>query len=69
MFARTVTMGSTSAGNSTLRIRFPPAMSEPADSFSDATNQVHGRIPQNMKSGYGVGRSFPTGRNTVKMIE
>src|SRR5215467_5707632 len=56
MFARTVTIGSTSAGNSTFLIRLPPEISTPADSRSDAENQVHGRIPQNMKSAYGVTR-------------
>ena len=35
MFARTVTIGSTSAGKSTFLIRFPPAISVPDDSSSD----------------------------------
>ena len=53
MFASTVTIGSTSAGNSTFLIRFPPAISVFADSSSDDENQVHGRMPQNMNSAYG----------------
>jgi hypothetical protein len=50
MFARTVTMGSTSAGNRTFLIRFPPAISTVDDSSSEDENHVHGRIPQNMNS-------------------
>ena len=50
MFASTLTIGSTSAGNRTFLIRLPPAMSEPDASVSDAENQVHGRMPHNMKS-------------------
>ena len=50
MLASTVTMGSTSAGNSTFLIRLPPAISTFADSISDEENQVHGRMPQNMNS-------------------
>ena len=50
MFARTVTMGSTSAGKSTFLIRLPPAISTFDDSSSDEENQVHGRMPQNMNS-------------------
>ena len=53
MFASTVTIGSTSAGNRTFLIRFPPAISVPDDSSSDDENQVQGRIPQNMNSAYG----------------
>ncbi len=53
MFASTLTIGSTSAGNSTFLIRLPPAISEPAASDSDDENQVHGRMPQNMNSAYG----------------
>ena len=53
MFARTLTIGSTSAGNSTFLIRLPPAMSDPEASVSDAENQVHGRMPHSMNSAYG----------------
>src|SRR6516164_8295908 len=53
MFAVTVTIGSTSAGKSTFLIRFPPDISEPDDSISEAENHVHGSSPQNMNSGYG----------------
>ena len=53
MFVSTLTIGSTSAGNSTFLIRLPPAISEFADSASDEENQVHGRMPQNMNSAYG----------------
>ena len=53
MFASTVTIGSTSAGNSTFLIRFPPAISVLDDSRIDEENHVHGRMPQNMKSAYG----------------
>ena len=60
MFASTATIGNTSAGNNTFLMRFPPAMSDPAASDSDEANHVHGRIPQNMKSEYGLvlGSSF-----------
>src|SRR5438309_2964100 len=60
MLASTLTIGSTSAGNNTFLIRLPPAMSDPAASDSDEANHVHGRIPQNMKSAYGLvlGSSF-----------
>ena len=50
MFASTLTSGSTSAGNRTFLIRLPPAMSDPAASVSEVANQVHGRMPQNMKT-------------------
>ena len=53
MFASTVTIGSTSAGNSTFLIRLPPAISVFDDSSSDEENHVHGRMPQNMNSAYG----------------
>ena len=53
MFASTVTIGSTSAGNSTFLIRLPPAISVLDDSSSDDENHVHGRMPQNMNSAYG----------------
>ncbi len=49
MFASTLTIGSTSAGNSTFLIRLPPAISDPDASSRDEENQVHGRIPENMK--------------------
>src|SRR5262245_10000182 len=58
MFAVTVTIGSTSAGNNTFLIRLPPEMRTPDDSMSDDANHVHGSRPQNMKSGYG---SVPCG--------
>ena len=51
MFASTVTIGSTSAGNRTFLIRLPPEISTPDDSISDEANHVHGRMPQNMNSG------------------
>ena len=50
MLASTVTIGSTSAGNRTFLIRLPPAIRTFDDSSSDEENQVHGRMPQNMKS-------------------
>ena len=53
MFASTLTIGSTSAGNMTFLIRLPPAMSDPDASVSDAENHVHGRMPQNMNRAYG----------------
>ena len=53
MFASTVTIGNTSAGNSTFLIRLPPAISVLDDSSKDAENQVHGRMPQNMNSANG----------------
>ena len=53
MFASTLTIGSTSAGKSTFLIKLPPEINEPAASVSDEENQVHGRMPQNMKSAYG----------------
>ena len=67
MFASTLTSGRISAGNSTFLIRFPPAMSDPADSDSAEENQVHGRMPQNMNSANGS-RSFEciAGRTTAK---
>ena len=43
MFASTLTIGRTSAGNSTFLIRLPPAISEPDASVSDDENQVHGQ--------------------------
>ena len=60
MLASTVTMGSTSAGNSTFLIRLPPEISTFDDSRIDEENQVHGRMPQNMNSAYGssVGSSM-----------
>ena len=48
--ASTLTIGSTSAGKRTFLIRFPPEISEPDASRSDAENHVHGRSPQNMKN-------------------
>ena len=53
MFASTVTIGSTSAGNNTFLIRLPPAISVLDDSRTEDENHVHGRMPQNMKSAYG----------------
>ncbi len=50
MFASTVTMGSTSAGNSTFLIRLPPEMRTFADSVREDENQVHGRMPQKKNS-------------------
>ena len=67
MFASTVTMGSTSAGNSTFLIRLPPAMRTLLDSSSDDENHVHGRMPQNMKSAYGsMSFGCAPGSTTVK---
>src|SRR5581483_12397 len=54
MFANTLTMGSTSAGNSTFLIRLPPVISAPLASMSDAENHVHGSRPQKKKTEYGV---------------
>ena len=66
MFASTVTIGSTSAGNSTFLIRLPPAMSTLPDSSSDDENHVHGRMPQNMNSAYGsMSFGCVAGRTTV----
>ena len=53
MFAITLTIGSTSAGKRTFLIKLPPAISAPEASVSDAENQFHGRMPQNMNSAYG----------------
>jgi hypothetical protein len=53
MFATTVTTGSTSAGNSTFLMRFPPAMRTPVDSATEDWNHVQGRIPQKRKRKYG----------------
>ena len=50
MLATTVTIGRTSAGNSTFLIRLPPAISDPAASFNDVANQFHGRMPHTMNS-------------------
>src|SRR5438093_9366045 len=66
MFASTLTIGSTSAGNITFLIRLPPEMSEPDASVSDAENQVHGRMPQNMKSAYGCTPAIVLGSTVVK---
>src|SRR2546423_12964530 len=51
MFAVTVTIGSTSAGNSTFLIKLPPEISTPDDSMRDEENHVHGSSPQNMNNG------------------
>jgi hypothetical protein len=62
-----VTSGRTSAGNSTFRIRFPPAINTFEASSSAAENHVQGRMPQNMKTAYGsnaCGRA--PGMTTVK---
>ena len=53
MFVSTLTIGRISAGNRTFLIRLPPAISELVASDSADENQVHGRMPQNMKSAYG----------------
>jgi hypothetical protein len=53
MFASTVTMGRTSAGNRTFLIRLPPAINVFDDSRTLEENHVHGRMPQNMNSAYG----------------
>ena len=50
MFDRTVTMGSTSAGNSTFLIRLPPEIRIGAASRIDDENHVHGRMPQKRNS-------------------
>src|SRR3954471_15997672 len=66
MFASTLTSGRISAGNRTFLIRFPPEISEPADSVSDDENQVQGRMPQNMNSANGSGsREWGAGRTTA----
>ena len=69
MFASTLTSGSTSAGNRTFRIRFPPAMSDPAASDSDVANQFHGRMPQNMKSANGCAPGVVFGMTFVNTNE
>ena len=69
MFASTLTIGSTSAGNSTFLIRLPPAISELEASVSDAENQVHGRMPHSMNSEYGCTPSARFGMIVVKMNE
>ena len=66
MFASTLTIGSTSAGNRTFLIRLPPAISEPDASVSDEENQFHGSRPQNMNSAYGCSPLTSFGRMTVK---
>src|SRR5262249_51709438 len=66
MFAVTVTTGRISAGNSTFLIRFPPEISTPDDSIKDEANHVHGRRPQNMKSGYG---SVPCGAAGITYLK
>src|SRR5712692_8155732 len=53
MLASTVTIGSTSAGNITFLIRFPPAISTFADSLSDDENHVQGSSPQKRNTEYG----------------
>ena len=65
MFASTLTIGRISAGNSTFLIRFPPDTSEPDASLSDAENQFHGRMPQNMNSANGCVRGLLLGMTTV----
>tara|TARA_B100001013_G_C24539273_1_gene413941 strand:+ start:43 stop:225 length:183 start_codon:yes stop_codon:yes gene_type:complete len=47
MFDSTATIGRISAGNNTFLMRFPPAISEFADSSKAELNQVHGNKPQN----------------------
>ena len=67
MFASTLTIGSTSAGNSTFLIKLPPEIREPVASFRDELNHVHGRMPQNMKSAYGWVFGSLFGRIVAKM--
>ncbi len=50
MLAKTVTNGSTSAGNNTFLIRLPPAINTFDASSTDDENQVQGNRPQNMNS-------------------
>ena len=69
MFDSTLTSGSTSAGNITLRIRFAPATSDAEPSLSDEENQVHGRMPQNRNSPYGSMSADRFGRNVAKTTE
>ena len=72
MFDSTVTMGSTSAGNSTFLIRLPPEIRTLDDSSSDEENQVQGRRPQNRNSGYGcdaVGRVLQHEREDERVDE
>src|SRR5690349_24335729 len=47
MLESTVTIGSTSAGNRTFLMRFPPEINDPDDSSNDEANQVQGSNPQN----------------------
>src|SRR5262245_16128099 len=51
--AMTLTIGSTSAGNNTLRSRLPDEISDTADSFNDVVNHVHGSNPQKRNNGKG----------------
>src|SRR5262249_31640765 len=53
MFESTLTIGSTSAGNSTFLSSPPPLISTLEDSINDTENHVHGSRPQNMNSAYG----------------
>ena len=69
MFDSTLTIGSTSAGNSTFLIRLPPEMSEPGASSSDAENHVHGSRPQNMNTAYGSRSLLAFGRIFAKTNE
>ena len=70
MFARTLTIGSTSAGNRTFLIRLPPEIRDPAASVSEDENHVHGRMPQNMNSAYGsVSFECRFGNTTAKTNE
>ena len=61
-----MTVGSTSAGNSTFLIRLALAISTPADSASEAWNQVQGRMPQNRNRKKGWMSGCLSGRITVK---
>ena len=62
-------MGSTSAGNNTFLIRFPPLMSDEVASVSDAENHVHGSKPQNMNTAYGRVRGLLFGRTVLNTNE
>src|SRR5262245_25722915 len=50
--ASTVTSGRISAGNSTLRIRLPPATSTVDDSSNEDENHDHGRSPLKMRTAW-----------------
>src|SRR6516225_11505163 len=69
MFENTLTIGSTSAGNSTFLIRLPPLMRDDVASVSDDANQVHGSSPQKRNTANGVTRGSLPGMIVMKTNE